>query len=119
MTNYLTNPPRHPHHRANEPTRGGPTNGMIGGLVGGPALNDSWTDDVNDFRANEVALDYNASLVFALAGRLYFANGGQPGTPPPPPRPPPMPPPGTGTGRRRTYFQGTQDRKTTRLNSSH
>src|SRR5499426_1490487 len=107
MTNYLTNPPRHPHHRANEPTRGGPTNGMIGGLVGGPALNDSWTDDVNDFRANEVALDYNASLVFSLAGRLYFANGGQPGTPPPPPPPPPMSPPGNGDGLRGTYFQGT------------
>jgi hypothetical protein len=107
MTNYLTNPPVHPHHRANEPTRGGPTHGLIGGLVGGPALNDSWTDDVNDFRANEVALDYNASLVFALAGRLYFANGGQPGTPPPPPPPPPMSPPGNGDGLRGTYFQGT------------
>jgi endoglucanase len=107
MSNYLTNPPIHPHHRANEPTRGGPTRGLIGGLVGGPALNDSWTDDVNDFRANEVALDYNASLVFALAGRLYFANGGQPGTPPPPPPPPPMSPPGNGDGLRGTYFQGT------------
>ena len=107
MSNYLTNPPIHPHHRANEPTRGGPTRGLIGGLVGGPALNDSWIDDVNDFRANEVALDYNASLVFALAGRLYFANGGQPGTPPPPPPPPPMSPPGNGDGLRGTYFQGT------------
>ncbi len=108
MTNYLTNPPVHPHHRANEPVRGGPTNGLIGGLVGGPALNDSWADDVNDFRANEVALDYNASLVFALAGRLYFANGGRPGTPPPPPPPPPMSEPGNGDGLRGTYFQGTQ-----------
>ncbi|HEU0176891.1 MAG TPA: glycoside hydrolase family 9 protein [Blastocatellia bacterium] len=107
MTNYLANPPVHPHHRANEPTRGGPTHGIIGGLVGGPALNDSWTDSVDDFRANEVALDYNASLVFALAGRLYFANGGQPGTPPPPPPPPPMSPPGNGDGLRGTYFQGT------------
>ncbi|HEV2664382.1 MAG TPA: glycoside hydrolase family 9 protein [Blastocatellia bacterium] len=107
MSNYLTNPPIHPHHRANEPVRGGPTRGLIGGLVGGPALNDSWNDDVNDFRANEVALDYNASLVLALAGRLYFANGGQPGTPPPPPPPPPMSPPGNGDGLRGTYFQGT------------
>jgi hypothetical protein len=107
MSNYLTNPPIHPHHRANEPTRGGPTRGLIGGLVGGPALNDSWIDDVNDFRANEVALDYNASLVFGLAGRLYFANGGQPGTPPPPPPPPPMSPPGNGDGLRGTYFLGT------------
>jgi hypothetical protein len=107
VTNYLTNPPIHPHHRANEPTRGGPTRGMIGALVGGPALNDGWIDNVDDFRTNEVALDYNASFVFALAGRLYFANGGQPGTPPPPPPPPPMSPPGNGDGLRGTYFQGT------------
>jgi hypothetical protein len=107
MSNYLTNPPMHPHHRANEPTRGGPTRGLIGGLVGGPSLSDTWVDDVNDFRANEVALDYNASLVFALAGRLYFANGGQPGTPPPPPPPPPMSEPGNGDGLSGTYFQGT------------
>ncbi|MBO0857162.1 MAG: glycoside hydrolase family 9 protein [Chloracidobacterium sp.] len=106
ITNYLTNPPVHPHHRANEPVRGGPTNGILGGLVGGPALDDNWTDSVDDYRANEVALDYNASLVFALAGRLYFANGGQPGTPPPPPPPPPMSPPGKGDGLRGTYFQG-------------
>src|SRR5262245_19711200 len=108
VTNYLANPPIHPHHRANEPVRGGPTRGMIGALVGGPGLNDGWTDNVDDFRTNEVALDYNASFVFALAGRLYFANGGQPGTPPPPPPPPPMSPPGNGDGLRGTYYQGTQ-----------
>jgi endoglucanase len=107
VTNYLTNPPIHPHHRANEPVRGGPTRGLIGALVGGPGLNDGWADNVDDFRTNEVALDYNASFVFALAGRLYFANGGQPGTPPPPPPPPPMSPPGNGDGLRGTYFQGT------------
>ncbi|HKQ77387.1 MAG TPA: glycoside hydrolase family 9 protein [Blastocatellia bacterium] len=107
VTNYLANPPVHPHHRANEPVRGGPTRGMIGALVGGPASNDAWTDNVDDFRTNEVALDYNASFVFALAGRLYFANGGQPGTPPPPPPPPPMSPPGNGDGLRGTFFQGT------------
>ncbi len=107
VTNYLTNPPIHPHHRANEPVRGGPTRGMIGALVGGPGLNDGWADNVDDFRTNEVALDYNASFVFALVGRLYFANGGQPGTPPPPPPPPPMSPPGAGDGLRGTYFQGT------------
>src|SRR5262245_5947665 len=94
VTNYLTRPPIHPHHRANEPVRGGPVRGLIGGLVGGPRLDDSWTDNIDDFRTNEVAIDYNASLVFALAGRVFFANGGQPGTPPPPPPPPPMSDPG-------------------------
>jgi endoglucanase len=106
ITNYLTNPPIHPHHRANEPVRGGPTRGMVGALVGGPANNDTWVDSVDDFRANEVALDYNASLVFALAGRIYFANGGQPGTPPPPPPPPPMSPPSNGTGLTGNYYNG-------------
>jgi hypothetical protein len=69
---------------------------------GQTTFNDSWTDDVNDFRANEVALDYNASLVFAPTGRLFFANGGLPGSPPPPP-PPPMSPPGNGDGLRDTW----------------
>jgi hypothetical protein len=107
VTNYLTNPPRHPHHRANEPVQGGPTNGILGALVGGPGSGDDYTDSVGDFQKNEVALDYNASFVFALSGRLYFARGGQPGTPPPPPPPPPMSPPGNGTGLTGTYFQGT------------
>jgi hypothetical protein len=79
ITNYGANPPIHPHHRANEPSRGGPTNGMVGALVGGPGINDDFIDDVNDFRKNEVALDYNASLVLALAGKVHFNNG----TPPP------------------------------------
>ncbi len=107
VSNYLANPPIHPHHRANEPVRGGPTKGMIGGLVGGPSLNGTYNDDVNNFTQTEVAIDYNASFVFALAGRLYFANGGQPGTPPPTPTPPPMSPPGNGTGLTGTFYQGT------------
>jgi hypothetical protein len=107
VTNYLNNPPIHPHHRANEPVRGAGTNGIVGALVGGPQLNDTWVDSVDDFRANEVALDYNASYILALAGRLYFANGGPPGTPPSPPPPPPMSPPANGTGLTGSYFQGT------------
>jgi hypothetical protein len=107
VTNYLTSPPVHPHHRANEPVQGGPTHGLLGALVGGPGSADDYADTVGDFQRNEVALDYNASYVFALAGRLFFANGGQPGTPPTPPPPPPMSPPGTGTGLPGTYFQGT------------
>src|SRR6185503_14107392 len=90
------------------PVQGGPTRGIIGALVGGPGQGDDYADSVGDFQKNEVALDYNASFVFALAGRSYFANGGQPGSPPPPPSPPPMSPPGNGTGLTGTYFLGTQ-----------
>jgi endoglucanase len=107
VTNHLNNPPMHPHHRANEPVRGGPTNLLTGALVGGPRLNGTWEDNVNDFTITEVALDYNASYVFALAGRLYFANGGGHGDPPPTPTPPPLSQPGNGTGLTGTYYQGT------------
>ena len=44
---------------------------LVGALVGGPAdSNFTYTDSVNDYQANEVALDYNAGLVGAAAG-LY------------------------------------------------
>jgi endoglucanase len=107
VSNYLNNPPIHPHHRANEPVRGGTTNGMIGALVGGPGQNGAYNDEINNYTQTEVALDYNASYVFALAGRLYFANGGQPGDPPPTPTPPPLSPPGDGAGLTGNFYQGT------------
>jgi endoglucanase len=72
ITGWGTNPPVHPHHRANEPVRGGPTKGIIGALVGGPGVSDDYIDNVEDFRKNEVALDYNASFILGLAGRIYF-----------------------------------------------
>ncbi|MDE7099409.1 MAG: glycoside hydrolase family 9 protein [Ruminococcus sp.] len=45
---------------------------LIGALVGGPtdASGGGYSDDMNDYVANEVALDYNAGLVGAAAG-LY------------------------------------------------
>jgi endoglucanase len=76
MTNYLNNPSQHPHHRANEPNRDGVTNDMIGALVGGPDNQDNYNDDVNDYTRNEVAIDYNASLILGLAGRAFFEGGG-------------------------------------------
>ena len=39
-------------------------NPIIGGMVGGPDLTDSWVDDRTDYQQNEVALDYNAALLF-------------------------------------------------------
>ena len=81
LTNYGSNSAKHPHHRANEPVRGGATKGMVGGLVGGPNNNDSYTDDVNSYEFTEVALDYNASFLLGCAGRSYVARGGAAGTP--------------------------------------
>jgi hypothetical protein len=72
----------HPHHRANEPNRDGKTNGIYGALVGGPT-NDDFRDDVNDYKMNEVALDYNASFILGLSGFLWEKNGGIPKNRPP------------------------------------
>ena len=72
---------KHPHHRA---AHGSTTNSMSdppnhkhilwGALVGGPDAGDKHTDLATDFVGNEVAIDYNAGLVGALAG-LYSAYG--------------------------------------------
>lgn len=47
-----------------------------GALVGGPKdANDTYQDDRNDFIGNEVALDYNAGFVGALAGLVKEYGG--------------------------------------------
>jgi endoglucanase len=83
LTGWGTNPVMHPHHRANEPLRGGPTKGIIGALVGGPDMTDAYTDDVSNYVQTEVTLDYNASFILGLTGRMFFANGGKPSNRPP------------------------------------
>ena len=89
ITNYLNNPPQHPHHRANQPDKNNSfTNGMVGALVGGPNSSDGYSDDVNDYTMNEVAIDYNASFILGMAGRLYFHRGGGPAPSPVPPEHP-------------------------------
>ncbi len=110
VTGYGNNPPKHPHHRANEPRRDGVTNGLVGALVGGPDIGDGYVDDVNQYVYTEVAIDYNASFLLGLAGKYYIERGGAGGTPPPTPTPTPTPspaptsPPGTGTGLTGNYF---------------
>lgn len=48
---------------------------LVGALVGGPSdANFTYTDSINDYQCNEVALDYNATLVGAAAG-LYAVYG--------------------------------------------
>jgi hypothetical protein len=76
LTGWGSNPPVHPHHRANEPERGGPTKGIVGALVGG-GTDDTYKDDVNNYTMTEVALDYNASFIFGLAAHMYYINGGK------------------------------------------
>lgn len=67
---------KYPHHRAASGYTGGPqgtttqTHVLTGALVGGPKLNGSYTDSASDYVCNEVAIDYNATLV-AAAAALY------------------------------------------------
>ncbi len=84
ITNWGNNAPQHPHHRANEPNRDGVTNSMRGALVGGPNNSDGYADDVNDYIMNEVAIDYNASFILGMAGKIYYEYN----TPPSPNVPP-------------------------------
>ncbi len=85
VTGLYDNSAKYAHHRAasgytssNEMTNqvGYSSNGhtLIGALVGGPTSSDisssSYTDTIQDYTCNEVAIDYNATLVFAAAG-LY------------------------------------------------
>ena len=82
VTGFSSNSAKNAHHRAasgyssyeelDKSTVYSP-NGhtLIGALVGGPTSADgAYTDSLQDYTANEVALDYNAGLVGAAAG-LY------------------------------------------------
>ena len=84
MVGYGVNPAKNPHHRGaqgswadNMKVPGYERHILYGALVGGPGSNDSYTDDVNDYVSNEVACDYNAGFVGALA-KMYKKYGGEP-----------------------------------------
>ena len=74
---------KYPHHRAasgydwNGFNRNAPQKYVLtGALVGGPkGAVSNYTDSVADYVCNEVAIDYNATLV-AAAAALYTATGG-------------------------------------------
>lgn len=76
VVGYNSYSARYPHHRAASGYTGGPqgtttqANVLLGALVGGPKLNGSYTDSASDYQCNEVAIDYNATLV-AAAAALY------------------------------------------------
>lgn len=87
MEGYGSLFPRHSHHATAEGRWDGNNDVGLpdenrhiayGALVGGPKdVNDTYVDDRGDFIGNEVALDYNAGLVGALAA-LYTQFGGTP-----------------------------------------
>jgi hypothetical protein len=81
---FGNNSPQNPHHRtAHGPWYNDiddpPTNEhtLFGALVGGPGKNDNYNDDRTDYVSNEVACDYNAALVGALA-KMSSLYGGSP-----------------------------------------
>lgn len=66
--------PRKPHHRGAHGTwindiklPADSAHVLVGALVGGPDSTDAYVDDRSNYVANEVACDYNAGLVGALA----------------------------------------------------
>jgi endoglucanase len=72
VTGVGANPPRHPHDRRSMGREGSPA--WPGYLVGGgwPRASD-WRDESADYRVNEIAINWNAALIYALAG---FVEGG-------------------------------------------
>ncbi|PXV93691.1 cellulose binding domain-containing protein [Lachnotalea glycerini] len=81
---YADNSAKNPHHRA---AHGSLTNSMLepetekhvlwGALVGGPDKEDYHADEVTDYVYNEVAIDYNAGFVGALAALYSIYGEGQ------------------------------------------
>jgi endoglucanase len=82
VTGWGRNPPIHPHHRANEPVKGGAVKGIIGALVGGPT-DDSYADNIDNYQETEITIDYNTSFILGLAGQIYIKGGGKPKNRPP------------------------------------
>lgn len=81
---YGTNSPQHPHHRTAHSSwadsQSVPTyhrHTIYGALVGGPGSDDSYTDTISNYVNNEIACDYNAGFVGALA-KIYGVYGGTP-----------------------------------------
>ncbi|HHX55643.1 MAG TPA: hypothetical protein GX705_04775 [Clostridiales bacterium] len=84
LVGYAENSAVNPHHRA---SHGSTTNSMLvpehqrhvlwGALVGGPDETDFHRDDITDYIYNEVAIDYNAGCVGALAGLYEIYGQGQ------------------------------------------
>ncbi|MFZ5988215.1 MAG: glycoside hydrolase family 9 protein [Bacillota bacterium] len=84
VVGFGTTYPQHPHHRTAHGSWYGSLNVpdkhrhvLVGALVGGPGSSDSYNDSIDDYVSNEVACDYNAGFVGALA-KMYAKHGGTP-----------------------------------------
>jgi endoglucanase len=90
VVGFGNNSPQHPHHRT---AHGGwcamqniPENHrhiIYGALVGGPNSSDGYTDAITDYTCNEVACDYNAGFIGALAKMYQWYGGTAPANFPP------------------------------------
>ena len=92
VTGFASNSAKNTHHRAASGYQGytgeyafyegvksyHPTNGkvLIGALTGGPNKAGQYSDVIDDYQCNEVAVDYNAGLVGAAAGLYHFYGTG-------------------------------------------
>lgn len=81
---FGVNAPKRPHHRTahsswadSQTVPNYHRHTIYGALVGGPGKDDSYTDDISNYVNNEIACDYNAGFVGALA-KLYGQYGGTP-----------------------------------------
>ncbi|WP_396136416.1 glycoside hydrolase family 9 protein [Clostridium sp. SHJSY1] len=83
MIGFGSNYPKHPHHRAangytyeHDDYKKEAKHVLTGALVGGPDANDNYTDEISQYQFSEVAIDYNAGFVGALAGivQLTYKN---------------------------------------------
>ncbi len=74
---------QHPHHRAAQGGQGYANNAnttpakyvLLGALIGGPDVSDTFIDSVVEYQYTEVALDYNAGFVGALAAVVKHYGG--------------------------------------------
>lgn len=78
VTGLGVDPPRHPHHRPS--ASDGVANPYPGLLVGGGTTATDWVDDQSMYRVNEVAINWNGALVYALA--MFVPDGPWPALPP-------------------------------------
>jgi endoglucanase len=66
VTGLGANPPLHPHDRRS--SADGIAEPWPGYLVGGPNVNATdWRDEEQDYRTNEIAINWNGALIYALA----------------------------------------------------
>ncbi len=84
VVGFGTAPPEHPHHRTahgswadSQSVPDHHRHTLYGALVGGPDSSDGYKDEIGNYTANEVACDYNAGFVGALA-KMYLLYGGDP-----------------------------------------